>query len=320
MTQEDSNFTDSRPAVSTQATSTCAPPAAATTRLPSTPLITVFALPKPFSRDTDLIQHNAIKSWIRLRPAVDVLLIGDDDGIAETARELGVRHAGGVQFNEHGTPLVSSAFEIAHRETTSPFLAYCNCDVILMKDFSRAVELLAQNPTFDQFIAFGQRTDLKVDQIIEFDQLLQIERLLEDCKKHGVRSSNVCKEYFVFNRGLYREVPPFAIGRGNWDNWMIHSAKMNQLPVVKVSDVVTAIHQSHGYSHLSAGRFNCYVSGLEAEENRRLAGGRHVVSGSTANWRLTSMGLKHEPPLLINPGFWADVPRFIRLLLNLMVG
>jgi hypothetical protein len=285
----------------------------------STPLITIFALPKPFGHDTDLIQRNAINSWVRLQPEVDVLLIGDEVGIAETAIELGVRHAGGIEFNEQGTPLVSSAFEIAHRNSNSPFLAYCNCDVILMKDFARTVELLAQTPKFAQFIAFGQRTDLKVDRNIDFDQLLQIERLLEECKKNGVRSSNVCKEYFVFNRELYQDVPPFAIGRGNWDNWMIHSAKTNRIPVVKVSELVTAIHQSHDYSHTSAGRFKCYVSGKEAEENRRLAGGRHFVSGSTADWRLTHMGLKRERPLLINPGFWADVPRFIRLLLNLMV-
>jgi hypothetical protein len=320
MTQHNSNLTDPQHPVSTPASSTPAPQTATTTVAPSNSLITVFALPKPFGRDTDLIQRNAINSWARLRPEVDVLLIGDEDGIAETAQELGVRHAGGNEFNEQGTPLVSSAFEIAHRESDSPFLAYCNCDVILMKDFPRTIEILAQDETFGQFIAFGQRTDLKVDRNIDFDQLLQIERLLEECKKQGVRSSHVCKEYFVFNRELYHDVPPFAIGRGNWDNWMIHSAKTNQLPVVSLSDQVTAIHQAHDYSHTSSGRFMCYFSGVEAEENRRLAGGRHYVSGSTADWRLISTGLKREPPLLINPGFWADVPRFMRLLLNLMVG
>lgn len=284
------------------------------------PLVTIFSLPKPFGRDTDLIQRNAINSWKQLCPEVDVLLIGDENGIAETAKELDVRHAGGIDFNQHGTPLLSSAFEIAHRQSKAPFLAYCNCDVILMKDFPRAIERLAQDRLLNQFVAFGQRVDLKIDQPVDFEQRTQVDALQDDCRQRGTRCSNVCKEYFVFNRELYREVPPFAVGRGNWDNWMIHSAKLRQVPVVKVSELVTAIHQSHDYSHTSAGRFQCYVSGEEAEENRRLAGGRHIISGSTANWRMTPAGLKRERPLLINAGFWSDVPRFARLLLNLVSG
>lgn len=284
-----------------------------------TPLITIFTMPKPFGRDTDLIQRNAIASWARLQPDVEVLLIGDEEGIAEAAAELGVRHAGGVEFNEQGTPLVSSAFSIAHRESNAPFLAYCNCDVILLKDFVRTIEILIADATHEKFVAFGQRTDLKVDHEIDFGQLIQIERLMQDCQSKGVPSSNVCKEYFVFNRELYQDVPRFAIGRGNWDNWMIHSAKMQKLPVVNVSALVTAIHQEHGYSHISAGRFSCYVSGDEAQENRRLAGGRHFISGSTPTWRLTDHGLRKEMPLLLSTAFWADIPRFMRLMMNMLV-
>lgn len=315
MTQHPSNLTQD--AGFTATASTNAQPAPTVQDIAG-PLVTIFALPKPFGSKTDLIQRNAINSWARLRPEVEVLLIGDEAGIAETARELGVRHADGVETNEHGTPLVSSAFEIAGRETNSPYLAYCNCDVILLKDFVRAIELLAMNQTFEQFVAFGQRTDLRVERAICFDSLLQIERLMKNCKQQGVLSSNVCKEYFVFNRELYNDVPPFAIGRGNWDNWMIHSAKSLDIPVVKVSKIVKAIHQAHDYSHTTAGRFNCYVSGNEARENRRLAGGRHLISGSTATWRLSGNGLRRERPILLNPGFWTEIPRFLRLMLSMM--
>lgn len=284
------------------------------------PTITIFAVPKPFGSETDLIQRNAIRSWARLQPQVEVLLIGNEPGIAEAAADLGVRHSPELEFNESGTPLVSSAFEIARRESSTPYLCYCNSDVILMQDFVRAIRLLDETKTFDQFVAFGQRTDLKVEHEIGFEQPDQIQRLLDHCQSNGRLSSNVCKEYFVFDRELYQNLPPFAIGRGNWDNWMIHSAKKQQLPVVSLSNLVTAIHQAHGYSHSGLGRFRSYVSGDEARENMRLAGGRHLVSGSTATWRLSESGLRRERPLLINPVFWADIPRFTRLLMNLMTG
>jgi len=283
------------------------------------PAVTIFALPKPFGGKTDLIQRNAIQSWARLKPNVEVLLLGDEAGIKETAEELGVRHASGLRSNAHGTPLLNSAFQLAHQETTTDYLAYCNCDVILAKDFPNSINQLSHEAHFSQFVAFGQRTDLSVDRPIDFNQSVQVEQLLKECQIDGVRSSNVCKEYFIFNRQLYQNIPPFAVGRGNWDNWMIYSAKQNGVPVVNLSKMVTAIHQSHDYSHASLNRWGCYVSGPEAKENRRLAGGSHIISGSTANWKLTHAGLKKELPKLISPSFWADAPRFTRLVFDLLM-
>ena len=288
----------------------------------STPLITIFAIPKPFDTNTDLIQRNAINSWSRLGPDVEVLLIGDETGIAQTAAELEVRHLGGIEFNQHGTPLVSSAFQIAHRETSSPFLVYCNCDVILMPDFVDAIKSLGAQESCPEFVAFGQRTDLKLEQEIDFDQQQQVEQLLLHCDRDGKPASNACKEYFIFNRELYNDVPEFAIGRGNWDNWMIHFAKQQNIPAISLSDVVRVIHQEHDYSHTltsaSAKRLHCYVSGDEARQNMQLAGGRHLISGSTPSWRLTTKGLVREKPFLISRNFWSDIPRFARLLLSLL--
>lgn len=292
----------------------------------NTPLVTLFTMPKPFganvddsqSDKTDHIQRNAIKSWLQLEPVVEVLLIGNENGIAETAHELGVRHVPDIEFNEHGTPLVSSAFEIARRETVSPLLAYCNCDVILTKDFANTVEALLSDQPHEQFVAFGQRTDLDVESEIDFRDPVQFASLMQNFRSNGVKSSSVCKEYFIFNRDLYQQIPKFAVGRGNWDNWMLYSAKQNRVPVINVSAMITAIHQAHDYSHTDSGRYKCYVSGEEAQENMRLAGGRHLISGSTPTWRMTKNGIKKELPLIINPAFWADVPRFARLMMNLL--
>ena len=284
----------------------------------ATPLITIFAIPKPFDTSTDQIQRNAINSWSRLGPEVKVLLIGDETGIAETAAELEVDHSSGLKFNQHGTPLVSSAFEIAHRETQSPFLVYCNCDVILMPDFVDAVKLLATEQRDTRLVAFGRRTDLKVQAEIDFDQPQQVQQLLRDCDRDGKTVTNACKEYFIFNRELFNDVPDFAVGRGNWDNWMIHSAKVQSIPAIDLSDIVRIIHQEHDYAHTGSGRYQCYVSGEEARENLRLAGGRHLISGSTPSWRLTSTGLVREKPWLLSRNFWSDIPRFARLMLNLI--
>jgi hypothetical protein len=285
-------------------------------------------MPKPFSNGgssngdssnrVDRIQRNAIRSWAQLAPAAEVLLIGDEEGIESTANDLGVRHAGGVQYNEQGTPLVSSAFEIAHEHCHSPLLAYCNSDVILTPDFVNTIERLIDLKQNDPFVAFGRRIDLPIEKEVDFDSDEWCDRLLEDSKRVGKISSQACKEYFIFTCDLYQDVPPFAIGRGNWDNWMIYSAKQNGVPVINVSQHLTALHQAHDYAHTKSNRMNCYVSGAEAKENQRLAGGRHLISGSVGTHRLTSTGIKPETTLIVNPHFWADVPRFLRLMASLV--
>ena len=99
---------------------------------------------------------------------------------------------------------------------------------------------------------------------------------------------------------------------------MIHFAKRQAIPVISLSDRVRVIHQQHDYAHTGSSRFRCYVSGEEARENLRLAGGRHLISGSTPSWRLTPAGIVRENGFLLSRGFWSDIPRFARLMLNLL--
>ena len=162
------------------------------------------------------------------------------------------------------------------------------------------------------------RIDLDVTEDIDFTDHVSVRRLVAAARQLGQISSQVCKEYFLFHRDLFADMPEFAIGRGNWDNWMIHHAKSQRVPVINLSQAITAIHQSHDYRHTGADRMSCYVSGPEARQNQALAGGRHLISGSVGTHRLTRSGLTRERRLLLNSEFWADVPRFLKLVSGLL--
>ena len=276
--------------------------------------VTIFAIPKAFHGHTGLIQRNAINSWKSLEPAVNVLLISDDTGTAEAAAEIGVEHVAGVETNEQGTPILSSAFELAHANSTSPLLMYCNSDVILLDDARIAIQHLVSQNQFDDFLGIGRRTDLRVEDRIDFDRSEEVEKLRADCRHGGIPAPVVCKEYFVFPRQLFREIPNFAVGRGNWDNWMVYFAKKNGIPVVNLSKSLLAIHQNHDYSHAKVSKLDCYVTGPEAKSNQHLAGGRHLVSGSTSDWHLNSGTFRRNRTGFMNGEFWSDIPRFARLL------
>ena len=286
------------------------------------PSFAIFTIPKPFE-DPHIacIQRNAIASWCALGGDVEVILIGDDAGVAETAIDLGVMHVNDVDRNEHGTPLVSSAFEIAKSVSDAPVLIYCNADVILLHDFKAALSELLRSDISQEFLAIGRRTDLDVNLAIEFDDRLAVKDLLEKTQQHGSLASIVCKEYFAFPRDLFDKVPPFAVGRGNWDNWMVANTKQRGVPVVDLSDQTAAIHQNHDYKHIDVDsdrrRKHCYLSGDEARENQRLAGGKHIISGSTTSHRLTNNGVERNLLPALNLKFWSDLPRFARLVRGL---
>jgi hypothetical protein len=58
-------------------------------------MITIFSKAKAFTGHTGVIQRNALKSWTKVAPGAEVILFGDEEGAAETARELGDYACGG---------------------------------------------------------------------------------------------------------------------------------------------------------------------------------------------------------------------------------
>ena len=118
--------------------------------------LTIFTAPKPFTNPhINTIQRNAIQSWQHLGDDVDVLLVGEEDGMADVAHEYNILHLPDVTRNDWGTPLVSSIFELARQSTNSPLLAYVNADILLLPDFVKAANTVATQ--LKKFLVVGQR-------------------------------------------------------------------------------------------------------------------------------------------------------------------
>src|ERR1700681_609384 len=118
-------------------------------------MLTFFTTAKPFLGHSDVIQRNALKSWILLHPGVEVIMFGDDAGAAEVCLELGLRHETDVERKENGTKSVRSIFERAQEIARHERLCYCNCDILLTEDFRKAVETAVN--WRKQFLIIGRR-------------------------------------------------------------------------------------------------------------------------------------------------------------------
>ena len=48
-------------------------------------MLTIFSIPKPFIGHVGVIQMNALRSWTFLDPKCEIVIFGDEPGIAEAA-------------------------------------------------------------------------------------------------------------------------------------------------------------------------------------------------------------------------------------------
>lgn len=270
-----------------------------------TTLLTLFTAPKPF-RDPhiDMIQRNTLRNWQALGEDVEVVVIGDEPGIADVCREYGIRHLPNVVTNEKGTPLIGSIFDLGRSVNESPYLAYANGDILFLPDLIQSVRRLAQAER--PFLAVGQRFDLDVTQPLDFDgdwadDLRQ--RVMDQGKLHGQTGS----DYFIYPRDCFKSIPDFAVGRAGWDNWMLYRARWMNWALVDATPSVTVVHQNHDYSHLPGGLKHFFQP--ETDENVKLAGGRRAIFKLTdARYTLDTDGLRRDP--LTWQSFWREVEIF----------
>ncbi|MCC7187944.1 MAG: hypothetical protein IT312_04310 [Anaerolineales bacterium] len=255
-------------------------------------LITFFSAPKPFTNPhVAMIQRNAIKSWALL-PDAEVILFGDEAGIAEIAKELNVRHFPEVKVNENGVPLISSMFEVARENSNSDLLCIVNADMILMEDFVKAVmesrRLLLEKQTASRstpnFVLLSQRWDYDITSPLDFAEGWE-SRLRESVRRQNQLHRPAGSDFFLFPKSCYQDVPNFTIGRAGWDNWMIYKARSENWAAVDCTPSVMIVHQNHDYSHLPEGK--PHYEHPETNENIRLAGGQ-------ANVRYTILDATHQ--------------------------
>ena len=273
--------------------------------------LTLFSAPKPFTDPhIAMIQRNAIKSWTLL-PDVEVILLGEETGLAEAARDLGVNHVPEVKRNENSTPLISSMFRLAREHGHGNLLCIVNADMILMSDFVEAVKQVSKLK--DNFVLLSQRWDLDVTESLDFTEGWQ-NRLRSTVHGHGALHRPAGSDFFIFPKSCYTDVPDFAIGRAGWDNWMIYKARKEGWPVIDCTPSVMIVHQNHDYGHLPGGK--PHYEHPDSNENIRLAGGQanirytildsthRLVGGKLAPPKMTSLRLARKLELFLRAVFF----------------
>ncbi len=228
------------------------------------PAITIFTTAKPFNGLSGVIQRNALHSWASLGSEVELLLIGDEDGYAEAAAEVGAQRIPALERNEFGTPLVSDLFQQGRTHGRGEILVFANADIIVPPNFVQA--LATVRASFERFLVVGRRIDLDVTEPIDFEDRRWYEHLRARVAREGHLRGNLCIDWFAFDRSTLLGLPAFAIGRTRYDNWILWKAADEGAAVIDASNVVPVVHQNHDYGHTGGS-----IAAWEGPEARRAA-------------------------------------------------
>jgi hypothetical protein len=275
-------------------------------------MLTLFSTPKPFVGHINVIQRNALQSWKLLHPDAEVILFGDDNGAAEVCRKFGFRHEPEVLRSQLGTKRLDSIFGKAQQLARHETLCYANCDIILTHDLLEAYRTVAAwRPNH---LIVGRRWDTDIIDPIDFSNSDWQQRIVEIAKRKGIQRFYHNIDYFLFPRGLYKEIPPLVIGRVWWDHWLVGKAHALGTAVVDGSELVCAVHQNHDYGYHARG-----IEGVwndeDARRNLELAKADcRLATIEDAPYRLTGQGIKKSYFYWLAPAKrrWRSVTRKIR--------
>ncbi|MDA1087880.1 MAG: hypothetical protein O2901_12810 [Verrucomicrobia bacterium] len=252
---------------------------------------------RPFEGPASDRQRNALQSWAALGAGCETVLVGDEAGCAEIARELNCIHEPQLDYTPFGRPLVPSVIEAGERHARHELMCNINADIILTDDFISAVrQLLALRAPW---VMVGRRWNVEIEGSWDFSAADSTERLRELAHRTGRMQGPTAIDYFVYTRGLWGTIPPFGKGSGREDNWMIHRALSLNVDLIDATAAVCAVHQNHDPPRLAGSKYTASPDFPDRAANNQVLARNRIsdVLGSVndATHLLDETGLRRKP-------------------------
>ena len=149
-----------------------------------------------------------------------------------------------------GAPRLDDLFNKAEDAVSSGLLCYVNADIMLTEGLLRAAERVA---SVSPMMTIGQRWNVDITEPWDFSAGWQ-QRLERLALEQGFKCGAGAIDYFLFSRGLGRDVLPLALGRTRWDHWLLAHARQRGATLFDATALIVAAHQNHDYSHHREGR------------------------------------------------------------------
>jgi len=204
-------------------------------------LVTFFLIPQGFEGPQKDIQLNTLKSLSSLASVSQIILMSNDNGVAEAAKSFGMDHYTDIKVNNDGLPYISDAFSSVKNLAHNELLCYINSDILL-------------DNSFDEFI-FSAREYIRKDFLFSARRF-DIPHHLENSKLDGIDLNSYAKssylhgyagmDLYLFHRDFPVDMPEMLVGKPGWDSWLVfHTLKELQCNFCDITSCIRVFHQHH---------------------------------------------------------------------------
>jgi hypothetical protein len=215
-------------------------------------MITFVTTFKQFRPPFDVIQLNALNSWLRFCPPCEVVIVGPDEGVEDAVKHLPhIKIIHNVKRSSSGTPFLDDLIRQGEKVAANDLICLINGDIIIVDDILKVVKSVYK--IFNtNFLLISRRYDMNINKLLKYDN-----ELINYIRNHilsqyvKLNKKPLCTDLFVFGKGLFDKIPPLVIGRLIWARWLIYKALSYGIPVIDATEVLTVIHQLHNYDHIS---------------------------------------------------------------------
>jgi len=207
-------------------------------------MISFFTIPREFNGKYNDIQIAAIQSWLLVDDEVEIWLVGNDSGVKKVSDFLGprVHHISSINRSPWKTPLIDDAFYRVIDVANHDILCYVNADIFFISGVKDTVESVRDmfSPS-SGWVITGKRFDTSEKYI----KLFLAGHPLSPDRIRGEHHCRHGEDYFIFGKEVYGHrghIPPFAIGRSAWDNWLLMDAQDRGMETIDATGTIGAVH------------------------------------------------------------------------------
>jgi len=201
---------------------------------------------RPFHGRIAEVQLNAIQSWLAAKPACEILLVEDEEGTtAKAVRGLGCKVLTEVKRSRLGAPLLDDLLRIGREHASGDIMAFITADIVAQSNLTEIAESCHSQMDGRPYLAVAGRVDLL--RPVDCDSTADdwFEQLRAATKIHGRPHGFSAIDLWVYPKSWHIDPPPFPIGRGGTDNWVVYKARTARVPVVDITPDLLLIHQWH---------------------------------------------------------------------------
>lgn len=199
-------------------------------------MFTLISTPKPFV-ESHIIQQQiqALESWLLIRPRPQIIYIGEEEGTEKVCRQYGIELIPEVERSPSGVPLLNDLLRRGEQAARYDVIAYVNADILIAPTLPRAIEIVQKRWKRFLLISTPHLADLNDLQIQEGFEHEALKRIKTPPATFGT-------DLFAFTKGVYKAIPPLAVGRFYWDNWLMCDPGLHRIPVIDATDFALTFH------------------------------------------------------------------------------